>query len=72
MSNTRIYSVRDGDAVRLIEATSASAAVRHCAIDRYHVAVAKAKDIAYQMAKGVKVELANPETPLGGELGGQG
>jgi len=61
MSITRIYAVRDGDAVRLIEASSASAAIRHCARDRYSVSPAKPRDVADAMADGVKVEQARPE-----------
>jgi hypothetical protein len=60
MSESRIYSVLDGDidAVRLIEATSAAAAIRHVAAQRYRVSIAKPKDVAYHMAQGVKVEQA--------------
>lgn len=60
MAATRLYRVYDGEACasRLVEATSAAAAVRHVATKRYRVDVAKPKDIADMMSGGVKVERA--------------
>ena len=58
---TRIYRVADGDAVRLVEATNPAQALRHCALQRYTIAPAKATDVAYLMGKGIKVEQAKPE-----------
>lgn len=55
---TRIYYVADGHETRLIEATSAAAAIRHCAVKRYRYGVAKPKEVARLMAQGVKVETA--------------
>lgn len=58
---TRIYYVADGHETRLIEATSAAAAIRHCAVKRYRYGVAKPKEVARLMAEGVKVEQATTE-----------
>lgn len=55
---TRIYRVADGDTVRLIEAANPAQAIRHCATQRYHIAPARAHDVAYLMGRGVKVETA--------------
>lgn len=67
MSATRIYFVKDDDDDRLIEATSAAAAIRHAAIGRYSATVAKPKEIADLMANGKKVEQAKPEQLMLGD-----
>lgn len=61
--NTRIYLVRDRatDAVRLVEAANPAQAIRHAALQAYHVKPAKAIDVAYHMGKGAKVEIVKPE-----------
>ena len=61
MSDTRIYRVADGDDVRLIEAANPAQALRFCAAARYQIEVARPKDVAYLMSKGVKVERAKGE-----------
>lgn len=58
MAATRIYYVADGHETRLIDATSAAAAIRHCAVRRYRYGVAKPKQIADLMASGIRVEQA--------------
>ena len=58
---TRIYYVADGHETRLIEATSAATAIRHCAVKRYRYGVAKPKQIADLMANGARVEQATTE-----------
>jgi hypothetical protein len=64
MMQTRIYVVADSAGVeevnRLIEATSAAAAVRYVA-SRYKAEIAKPKQLAALMAAGVRVEQANGE-----------
>ena len=73
MSKTRIYVVRETGSVgaaglRLIDATSAATAIRHCTLDRFSAKPAKPRDVAELMAKGVKIEQAKPEQqsiPLG-------
>ena len=73
MSKTRIYVVREAVGAdvmvsHLVEATSAAAAIRHCALDRYSATPAKPRDVVDCMAAGVKVEVAAPEQqsiPLG-------
>lgn len=59
---TRIYVVRcklEGHTTpRLVEATSASQAIRHCVGENYSAASATAKDIAEHMGNGLKVERA--------------
>lgn len=59
---TRIYVVMQksttGDQNRLVEATSAAAAVRYCARNVYEAKAASPKDIASVMSAGVKVESA--------------
>ena len=64
---TRIYYVADGHETRLIEATSAATAIRHCAVKRYRYGVAKPKEVARLMAQGVKVERATNEAQEGSE-----
>ena len=62
MAKTRIYQVRKADGVtRLIEATSASQAVRHCAAAEYTAKVANSTDVASAMGAGAKVEKATAE-----------
>jgi len=58
--NTRLYRVTQentGDQ-HLVEATSASQALRHVTTGMFTVAVASTKDVAGMMANGVKVETA--------------
>jgi hypothetical protein len=61
VSATRIYRVRDtkndDSPTRLIEATSAAAAVRFAAA-HYSAEIAKVKEVAELMDEGVKVEEA--------------
>lgn len=59
MAETRIYVVLQNGgtpARRLVEATSAAQAVRHCAQEQYQAAAASPKDIANLMAEGVRLE----------------
>lgn len=58
MQATRIYQVHDGESVRLIDAASAAAAIRHAAIGKYKASPASAREVANIMATGVKVETA--------------
>ena len=58
---TRIYAVHGEPKVRLVEATSASAAVRHVASKVYTAAIAKPADIVAAMTAGVTVEKAGDE-----------
>lgn len=60
---TRIYAVRlrDSDTVRLVEATTSAQALRHVAEKTFEVAVAKPKDVAQQMARGVALESTGDE-----------
>lgn len=61
---TRIYVVAsDGKPFRLVDATSAAQALRHVAKDAYQVTVAKTRDVAFLMAKGVTVEDAREPEP---------
>lgn len=59
---TRLYKVKcslDGHtSPRLIEATSASTAIRHCVANNYHAETASPKDVVELMQAGVKVEKA--------------
>ena len=56
---TRIYTVQNGTSEpRLIEAASTAQALRYVAEKAYTVAVAKPKDVAALMAKGVQLESA--------------
>lgn len=61
MTATRIYRIADGDNVRLVEAANPAQALRHCALQRYTIAPAKATDVAYLMGKGVQVERAGAD-----------
>lgn len=67
MSTTRIYVVIHGDERRLIEATSASQAIRHCVEPRYIARPATPKDVAQLTKYGITVEQAGiystPEIP---------
>lgn len=61
MSVTRIYVVLEtgtSEKQRLVEATSASAAIRYCARNVYKAKAATPKDIATVMGAGVTVERA--------------
>lgn len=63
MSMTRIYVVlqkgtADQDGHRLVEATSAAQAIRHCAQAQYEVKAAQPKDVAALMSSGVQIEKA--------------
>lgn len=67
MSMTRIYVVlqrgtADQDGHRLVEATSAAQAIRHCAQAQYEVKAATPKDIAGLMGSGIAVEKATETT----------
>jgi len=62
MSTTRIYVVTFGVEQRLVEATSAAQAIRHCVADRYTARPASPKDIALQMSAGVSLEKAGEDT----------
>ena len=64
MSITRIYVVKQkgsGDTQRLIDATSAAAAIRYCARNLYEAKAAGPRDIADLMAGGQRIERANEE-----------
>lgn len=62
MSQTRLYKVTctlDGHtSPRLVEATSASQAIRHCVGKSFNAEAAGPKDIVELMQNGVKVEKA--------------
>ena len=58
MSMTRIYAVTGEPKIRLVEATSASAAIRHVASKVYAATIAKPQDIVAAMTAGVTVEKA--------------
>lgn len=62
MAETRIYLIEEKGAItggyRLIEATSSSQAVRHCAQKTYQAKPATPKDIAKFMSCGVTIENA--------------
>lgn len=65
MAETRIYVVIEGGAEagkRLVEATSAAQAIRHCARNVYTAQAATPKDIAALMSSDVKIEQANTDT----------
>lgn len=53
---SRIYSVRDGETTRLVEATNAAQAMRYVARLSFAISIAKPKEIAEHMAKGVRIE----------------
>jgi hypothetical protein len=64
MADTRLYLVAEkaeGGRTRLIEATSAAAAVRHCAKERFEARAAKPGDVRMAMEAGTKVEKAGDE-----------
>lgn len=56
-----IYVIRHGETERLIEASTASVAVRHAAKAIIVVRPAKPKDVADLMARGVQVEKAGTD-----------
>jgi hypothetical protein len=56
--DTRIYLVYEDTVARLIEAANPAQALRHCAEQRFSIAPAKTKEIAFHMGRGVKVEVA--------------
>lgn len=59
---TRIYVVQKTNGfTRLVEATSASQAIRHCALGEYAAKVASSTDVAHAMQGGAKVEAAGSE-----------
>lgn len=61
---TRIYVVMQTDKPhRLVEATSAAQAIRHCASKEYSAKIARPKDVAGMLAVGTKVENANESEP---------
>jgi hypothetical protein len=53
--DSRIYVVKDGDSMSLVEATSGAQALRFIAKAKYSVEVASPKMIAALMAKGNQV-----------------
>lgn len=59
--NKRIYRVSHGDEVRLIEATSAAAAIQHCAKPKYVAVPVKTRELRDLYERGIKVEVAKPE-----------
>jgi hypothetical protein len=59
--NSRIYAVKDGADVSLIEATSQAQALRFIGKTRYTIEVASPKLIAAMMSKGHKVLDATTE-----------
>ena len=60
---TRIYIVTaKGKTQRLVEATSAAQAIRHCVAQEYAAKVAGAKDVANLAATGTTVEKASEQT----------
>jgi len=66
MATTRIYQVTTDETVadpatRLIEATSASAAIRHVASKVYSATIAKPANIVAAMTAGLRVEKAGDE-----------
>ena len=63
--DTRIYAVKDGADVSLIEATSQAQAIRFMAKTRYACEVASPKLIATMMSKGHKVLDATTEKANG-------
>lgn len=65
MAITRIYVVLNGDERRLVEATSAAQAIRHCVANKYSAKPATPKEIAQFMRDGLTVEKANETTKQG-------
>ena len=63
---TRIYVVLCGDEKRLVEASSAAQAIRHCVKDRYTAKVANTKELAQAMKEGLQVEQAGAESESNG------
>ncbi len=60
MAQTRIYVIVTKDKPhRLVEASSAAQAIRHCVAREYSAKVAGAKDVAGMLATGTAVEKAN-------------
>lgn len=65
-----LYIVRHGETERLIEASTASVAIRHAAKKIIIARPAKSKDVAALMGRGVQVEVAGidpdpiPPVPL--------
>lgn len=58
MATGRIYVVINGDERRMVDATSASAAIRHCVEPRYIARVATAREVAELAKYGIAVETA--------------
>lgn len=52
---TRIYVVIHESEKRLVEASSAAQAIRHCVANKYVARPATPKDIAHEMSNGVVV-----------------
>ncbi len=61
---TRIYVVMTGEDRRLVEASSAAQAIRHCVRGVYTAKVAATKELAQMMAAGMKVEVASDSKGL--------
>lgn len=61
---TRIYVVIHDDEKRLVEATSAAQAIRHCVRPRYNARAASPKDVATMLASGARVERAETEQTI--------
>lgn len=60
MTITRIYVVMQNDKpMRLVDATSAAQAIRHCVRREYAAKAATPKDIASLMGAGTTIEAAN-------------
>lgn len=61
---TRIYVVESDDSFNLVEAKSKAAALRHVALTRYSVSVAKQKTLIGTIKDGVPIQVAaNDEEP---------
>lgn len=58
---TRIYVVTAGETKRLVEASSAAQAIRHCAKGQFAAAVASTKDVAEIVGSGKPVEKASEQ-----------
>lgn len=58
MATTRIYVVSHGEERRLIDATSAAQAIRHCVRSKYAAKPAVPKELAHLMSSGVTIERA--------------
>lgn len=63
---TRIYVVINKEERRLVEATSAAQAIRHCVRNVYAAHVAGTKELASLMSQGVTVERASDSDSIPG------